>query len=909
MLGALAAGDERMVEYRMSRRKCFLKYTLLFLVVFVGAFLAFFIRGKSFVWKSDGFRQYYPALRYLISYYRELFSGFLSGDFAVPMMDYTIGQGEDIITTFANYGLGDPLVLLAALLPSRGQWTEYVYGFLTGLRLYLSGAAFLVYCEGMKQQRRFSVYGALIYCFCGFALWSVKDPFFLNAMIYLPLVFLGLEKVMRRKSPLLLIFSVFFSIISGYYFFYMTVIAGVGYFAARSFLRHDRDIRAAWKEGLCCLLVSAGGVLLSGVLFVPCIFGYLESSRGEAYVPASSLFLYPLEYYKNMFLHFICVTENDDAGAVGYFSMAVVLLLVCGLLLLRREKKYRRLKVCVILSILAVASPLAGYAFNGFGYITNRFMFIPAFLLSLVFVITMPSLLCLERGDKKKLILVSGFYVLLCFLFTGREGVLHTSSMVLFLGLTLAALCLIRQKRWRERALWTLLLLNLIVNGNLMYGTMGTGMSDAYMDAGSVKKTYENDGVKTVSEELASLERIDVMTDQGENPNCAVAGVPQGYNGISVYYSVINSGYSAYMKSMENTPDLMFTHRMLGNDGRSILENLANVHYVVSGDESSVPYGFSLYQDLGKGEKLYKNNNQTSIGYTYDTYVPETEFDSVSVFDRQNTLLSAAVPEQGSELEREAVKSETVKKGQIHQEWTSLPFEMSDVKHMKWQSGKLQVKKKNGTFSVTFQRKKDCEYYLRLSGLELLESDQNTAWANVSLGAVSKSFLISDPTYDFYFGRKDYLVNLGSPPEEKAGQTETLSFRINGPAAYRLENIELAEVPMEGLARKVAERNQESLRGVEIKKNGLTGSLELYREKILCLAIPYKKGYTLLVDGRKTEAGRINKMYLGALVPEGKHDIELRYVTPGIRIGAILTIIGLIYTIILCILYKKHCVK
>lgn len=893
----------------MSRRKCFLKYTLLFLVVFAGAFLAFFIRGKSFVWKSDGFRQYYPALRYLISYYRELVSGVLSGESAFPMLDYTIGQGEDIITTFANYGLGDPLVFLAALLPSRGQWTEYVYGFLTGLRLYLSGAAFLVYCEGMKLQRPFSVYGALVYCFCGFALWSVKDPFFLNAMIYLPLVFLGLEKAMRRQPPLMLIFSVFFSIVSGYYFFYMTVIAGVCYFAARSFLRHGRDIKAVWKEGLRCLMASAGGVLLSGVLFVPCIFGYLESSRGEAYVSASSLLFYPLEYYKNMFLHFISVTENDDAGAVGYFSMAVVLLLSCGLLLIRKEKKYRTLKVCVILSILAVASPLAGYAFNGFGYITNRFMFIPAFLLSLVFVLTMPSLLCLERRDKKKLILVCGCYVILCCLLTSREGIWHTSSMILLLGLTLAALFLIRQKRWRERALCGVILLNLIVNGNLMYGTMGTAMSDAYMDAGSVKEAYENEGVKAVAEDLASLERIDVMTDQGENPNRSVAGAPQSYNGISVYYSVISSGYSSCMKSMENTPDLMFTHRLLGNDGRSILENLANVHYVVSGAASSVPYGFSLYQDCGKGEKVYKNDNRTSIGYTYDTFVPEAEFDSAGVLDRQNTLLSAAVPERGSVLEREAAESETVREGQIHHEWTSLPFEMSDVKHMKWQNGKLKVKKKNGTFTITFQRKKDCEYYLRLSGLELQDPERNTAWANVRLGDVSKNFLISDRTYDFYFGRKDYLVNLGSPLEEKAGQTETLSFRINGPAAYCLENIELAEVPMEGLERKVAERNQESLRGVEIKTNGLTGSLELYREKILCLAVPYKKGYTLLVDGRKTEAGRVNKMYLGALISEGKHDIELRYVTPGIRMGAILTIIGLIYTVFLCILYKKHCIK
>lgn len=886
-----------------------MKYTLLFLVVFAGAFLAFFIRGKSFVWKSDGFRQYYPALRYLVSYYRQLVSGLFGGEFTVPMMDYTIGQGEDIITTFANYGLGDPLVLLAALLPAGGQWTEYVYGFLTLLRLYLSGAAFLIYCEGMKQQRRFSVYGALIYCFCGFALWSVKDPFFLNAMIYLPLVFLGLEAVLRRKSPLLLISSVFFSIVSGYYFFYMTAIAGICYFGVRSFLRHGRDIKEICKEALHCFLASAGGLLLSGVLFVPCIFGYLESSRGEAYVSASSLLFYPLEYYKNMFLHFIRVTGNDDAGAVCYFSMAVVVFFSCGLLLLRKEKKYRRLKICVLISILAVASPLAGYVFNGFGYITNRFMFIPAFLLSLVFVITMPSLLCMERGDKKKMIFMSGGYALLCCLLTGREGIWHTGFMLLFLALTLSSLCLIRKKRWRERALWGLLLLNLIVNGNLMYGTMGTGMSDAYMDAGSVKRAYESEGVKAVAEDLDSLERIDVMTDGGENPNRSVAGIPQSYNGISVYYSVISSGYSAYMKSMENAPDLMYTHRILGNDGRSILENLANVHYVVTGNESSVPYGFSLYRDCGKGEKVYKNNNPASIGYTYDTYVKEEKFDSADVIDRQNTLLSAAVLESGSGLEEEAAQSETVKSGQILHEWTSLPFEMSDVKHMKWKGGKLKVKKKNGTFSITFQRKMDCEYYLRLSGLELCDPGRNTAWANVSLGDLSKSFLISDRTYDFYFGRKDYLVNLGSLPEEKEGQAETLSFRINGPADYRLENIELAEVPVKGLARKVAERNQESLRGVEITAGGLTGSLELYREKLLCLAVPYKKGYTLLVDGRKTETGRVNKMYLGALIPEGKHKIVLRYVTPGIRTGGILTILGLVYTIFLCVLYKKHCIK
>ena len=89
----------------MKKRKQFLIYTLIFIPVFLGTFCGLYLNGKSFVWQGDGFRQYYPALQYLGRYYRTVISGMLHLDFSIPMMDYSIGQGEDIITTFCNYGL------------------------------------------------------------------------------------------------------------------------------------------------------------------------------------------------------------------------------------------------------------------------------------------------------------------------------------------------------------------------------------------------------------------------------------------------------------------------------------------------------------------------------------------------------------------------------------------------------------------------------------------------------------------------------------------------------------------------------------------------------------------------------------------------------------------------------------
>ena len=161
----------------MKKRKQFLIYTLIFIPVFLGTFCGLYLNGKSFVWQGDGFRQYYPALQYLGRYYRTVISGMLHLDFSIPMMDYSIGQGEDIITTFCNYGLGDPFSLLAVFFTGKKSM-ELLYAVLVALRLYVSGIAFLCFANGKKWNKKDSLIGAFLYVFCGFALWSIKDPFF-----------------------------------------------------------------------------------------------------------------------------------------------------------------------------------------------------------------------------------------------------------------------------------------------------------------------------------------------------------------------------------------------------------------------------------------------------------------------------------------------------------------------------------------------------------------------------------------------------------------------------------------------------------------------------------------------------------------------------------------------------------
>lgn len=879
----------------MSGKKCFLTYTVLFFIVFFLGFMTFFVQGKSFVWEGDGFRQYYPALVYLGRYYRELLTGIFTGSFSFPMIDYTIGQGEDIITTFANYGLGDPLTALGVFVPAR--YTESLYGILVAARLYLSGASFLVYGEGMRWNRQNSVYGALVYTFCGFAVWSVKDPFFLNAMIYLPLILYGIERVLKKRKPLPLMAGVLCSALSGYYFFYMIVVGSLVYFAVRAYRMYGRDVKSIGMAGLRCLAAALAGVMTAGALIVPLIFGFAGSSRVAAFTPVSSLLVYDFDYYKNMLAHLFMVTEHTGADSVGYLSMSVVVFAALYVLIMKKDRSSAAVRNGLIWCILAVASPFVGYVMNGFGYVTNRFMFMPAFVFSAVLVRMLPELLKGGLPRKRAALVGAAVYGAVCLAVSWKDGLLTAAFTIAMLGGLLAALLCVRDAKWRRRVVYGLIVLNLVGNINLVYGSFGAGMIDAYLDAGSVYGAYTSDRPLNAAKKLAAgadgdgLQRVDVMLHKGQNPNQSVVA---GYPGVSVYYSVVNAGYSEYMTSLGNGPDLMFSHRVLGNDGRTVLENLANVKYVVSRERALVPYGFEPVEGR---KNVYVNRNRTSIGYLYDRYVSEFDYDEADVFERQNTLLESAVLDPDSALYARAEASGEAARGEIRADVSRIAFDLTDASHLTWEKGRLAVTDTNGSFRLPFVMKPGREYYLRFKGLELTEADSDFLWAHVKMGKWSKSILVSNRKYDFYFGRDDYVINLGSLPDDAlTEESRELRFRINGPAEYDLDDIELVEAPVDHVSGKIERLCDGGMKDVSVHGDGsITGTIPALSEaKLLCLAIPYKKGFTLYVDGKQTELERMNKLYMGAWLEPGEHDIRLAYATPGLAAGWIVTVAGIL---------------
>lgn len=102
----------------------------------------------------------------------------------------------------------------------------------------------------------------------------------------------------------------------------------------------------------------------------------------------------------------------------------------------------------------------------------------------------------------------------------------------------------------------------------------------------------------------------------------------------------------------------------------------------------------------------------------------------------------------------------------------------------------------------------------------------------------------------------------------------------------------------------------QALTGLDIHEAGnsgatgrITGRISVDAPRILCLQIPRTAGWTAYVDGVKTEILKADTMFSALPLTAGTHEIELRYQTPGLRLGAVVSLGTLLLMLAFSIVY------
>ena len=95
------------------------------------------------------------------------------------------------------------------------------------------------------------------------------------------------------------------------------------------------------------------------------------------------------------------------------------------------------------------------------------------------------------------------------------------------------------------------------------------------------------------------------------------------------------------------------------------------------------------------------------------------------------------------------------------------------------------------------------------------------------------------------------------------------------------------------------------LEDIELETNTISGQISLEESKALCIAIPYSSGWSAKIDGKDTQILCADDMFIGLMLSPGKHQIELRYMSPYLREGVVLSCISCVVFIFLLVRHRK----
>jgi len=902
-------------------------YTAFFAVTAILCLSNFSANEKNMIFKTDGMQQHLPFMQYCAAYMKGVLENFFNtGQLVFPNWSFGLYLGSDIFTSLAHHSFFDPITYLSLFLQDKPY--PLVYAALTLLRMYLSGLFFIFFASHFKYLKRNILIGTVAYVFSGFMLTGViRHPMFSVGMMYLPLILLGYEHLLKGKKPILLILSIVLAVLSNFYFAYMCLIFLVLYALVRFFTLYKKGERAKIFPRL--FGKSVGSVILALLLcawlWLPLASLVLSGSRGVE-TGWRELLHYPWNYYPKLFPDFISPQTPSFWTQMSFPALALPAVL---LLFLRKDRKKLAFRILFLIAVLFLFLPFAGLILSAFSYASNRWCFAFTLLVCLLLIAMLPKLSKLRRSDW--ISFFAAFVLLGAFSWIGPVASPGRRIGFFLYGGTLVVLALIHWKRvWRPleaknllKPVTSLVLLTVvIVNCSLLFYFRLDPNHENQLDD-YFPETRSGDLLDTKKapkqaheilpifnqfgeEELSSLESLSLgqlanipkedasfYRVELEDLTDVNAALNFGYKGTTMFLSLYPKNVFQYHQDM-GLPN-RHINIARGLDARSAPYGLWSVKYFVgrNREKATVPYGFSEIEK-NKRYVLYQNDFPLPFGYTYKNFVPREEYDALSTLMRQETLMTAAMAESDLPLKRITAREA------VGQAVTEQPFTLSSMKNVTVENGRVSVGEKGGSMVLSVNIPANSESYLMWHDTTLIHNP-----IRIEVPGRSLSISFSQDS-NFCNNVEDALYCLGyhdTPFSE-------IKLSFSSGFSFPLEQLKLFSVDMSGRQAQIDDLRTDSLQNVTFETDRITGKISLSEPKLLCLSMPYSTGWTTTVNGERQKLLQVNRAQAALMLPAGEHEIELTYKTPLLTLG--LTLSGLTFfglVLVLCLSRRKRKMK
>ncbi len=891
----------------------FLKTVLLytaFFAIFIAYMLYIYLKnGKSLIWHTDALYQHIVTL----SYFRDLLINFFkTGE--ISTFTWSIGNGINMYGNLAFYIFGDLFSYFSVFVSADNL--EYFFSALIPIRMYFVGFSFLCYCNYKKLNRSSSIIGAIMYTFSAFALFTaVRHPYYCDAFIVLPLVMIGIERIINEDKKVFYTIITAINFIVSFYFAYMISLTVLIYGLALIIKKYRSDgVKKILNKILEVLLYSIIGVLISAVILLPTGIEFINSSRSTA----ETAYTYSLTYYRSLVNNLLNYGSGTYWTNIGVQSLILISLPV----FIRNRKKDYPMFITMVILIIPLFVAGLGSIFSGFSFPNNRYSYILGFIFSYISAVFINDGCVVEKKDVFGIL-----FILAIFLFFNVYFSNTITAQVLTQLLFFVIFCavILGKKELESIKIHKINLYKLLFVVTFSLGILSityfryddlNGSNHSYVSEFVDKGTF-NYITSTSIGSIGDLDDIlDYLSDNDDSyyeiansqSNYRNLSLIKGYNAKIMYYSILPKQYYDISLDLQNV-EYGINYGYGEFDSRTKINTLLNTkYYIEAADNTRVEYGYSKVEEYTGESNLYVNDYALDFGTLYTSYISEDEYNSLSALEKESSLLKTVVlkEENIGNMEHDENAISTIKNDDIKE----ISYKLVDDNNL-LNDNKITIDDSNANkIKLDIDNVENSEIYVYFENVTFSPKVLDTKWADSDYrytitasfnGKTSSKYSLNYVTSPYYINNNDCLLNLGY--YDQASGEITISFQYAG--TYNLDSIKVYAVSMDDYGDDINNLRRANFDLLEYKNGYLKANASPDEDGILQFSTLYNKGWKVYVDGQEVETFTANKYFLGINITKGEHVIELKYTTPYLKEGAIISAAAILIFVGTIIFTKK----
>lgn len=718
------------------------------------------------------------------------------------------------------------------------------------LKIGTSGLTSYIYFNKTFKKENTSLAFSIAYSLMAYNIVYSQNLLWLDGVIMLPLIFLGIDRLIEKK-PKLFYITLTLSIIFNYYIGYMSCIASLIYYTYQSYLKENKIKK---EEIIYCIKYILISVLTAGIILIPSIFSLMQGKAngmlGE-FVPNQKFALLDLitRFYIGTF------KNSDILGTLPnvYISVMMTFLTIYYFLNknIKKQEKQASLILIGVFTLGFVFSPIntIWHTFKNPVGFPFRYSFMFDFIL---LIIAYKSLLNIKEIDKniiKKFLL----YALILTLLIDKLLYAKTMYYKIIGTLVLMTIYIIYLYKNKNKEISKLIILlitiEMAINGGI------TVYNIKYQNKEKYNKFVTETGsiIDEINQKENTLFRLEKDYSYSSNDQLLL-----NYNGISHFSSTYEGNTNQFLGNYLGIFNRFYVTNYYGST--LVTNSLLNIKYLLS--EKELEYYKKI--DQRNNINIYENNYNLPIGFMVDNNINNLELKKYDPFQNQNNILK----KMDKKIENVFIKNN------YKIEYNNLKLDENEEK--------TTYKKINDQEKASIKIKLTTEQAGILYGYMSC-----TKFKKVDVLLNGKSIIdITDEN-----GYEGNILELGKyEPNETIELEFVLLEREIKPKDFMFYTLDINK--LENAINTL--KTHEELKIVEYNKNLIRTNINVQNQnQILYTSIPYDKGMTILVDGKETKSTKIFDTLIGIELSKGNHVIEFKYTPQGFKEGTIISIIGI----------------